>query len=321
MIQTGIEFFTKWGEKAWGAFGDIILKQVEHAWNFIRRTIDNVLQVIKGIIDVFIGLFTGDWGKALDGIKSIWSGIWDQIVNILTFAKDTLGNIVLALGRVLRGAWERIVDKAVEMFQAMKDKAIAKAEELVEWMVGLPGKVVSALGSLVTTLGTKGQDLLGGFLAGAKAKWLALKSWVGELPGKIVSAVGDLGNLLKGAGKKILQGLIDGIKSKLAGLKDTLSGVTSFIPDWKGPADTDAKLLAPAGKLIMGGLIGGMGDMEGDLEAKLRGITAQIQGGVTVTEASGHAGGVSISVEAQTDANPDEIADAIAQRLVLAGVP
>jgi hypothetical protein len=70
--------------------------------------------------------------------------------------------------------------------------------------------------------------------------------------------------------------LIDGIGEKISDLKDALGGITSLIPDWKGPADRDAALLRPNGRLIMGGLMDGIGSVVPSLQSQLSGITDAI---------------------------------------------
>lgn len=100
--------------------------------------------------------------------------------------------------------------------------------------------------------------------------------WFGDLPGKIVRAIGDLGGLLYRAGQSVINGLIDGIVSKFNSLKKILGNVTSVIPDWKGPLDTDKRLLTPAGTAIMGGLISGIVGQLPALRAVLGTVTTTI---------------------------------------------
>ena len=51
-----------------------------------------------------------------------------------------------------------------------------------------------------------------------------------------------------------------------------------MIPDWKGPASRDEKLLYDNGELIMDGLIRAVGDKIPEFAALLRGFTSDIPG-------------------------------------------
>jgi hypothetical protein len=75
------------------------------------------------------------------------------------------------------------------------------------------------------------------------------------------------------AGKAIIDGLIGGIGSKVQSLKNKLGEITKLIPDWKGPADVDKKLLFNSGQLIMGGLREGLSDGWTGVRSYLSGLT------------------------------------------------
>jgi phage-related protein len=56
--------------------------------SLVADVIKGVLDVLGGIIDFLIGVFTGDWEKALEGLKEIFKGIWEIITSIIeTFDK------------------------------------------------------------------------------------------------------------------------------------------------------------------------------------------------------------------------------------------
>lgn len=71
-------FSTDWTEK-FGAFGNVInafLATVKNVWNSIK-------QIFQGIVDFIAGVFSGDWERAWEGIKGIFSGIWNTLVSIV----------------------------------------------------------------------------------------------------------------------------------------------------------------------------------------------------------------------------------------------
>lgn len=51
--------------------------------NSIAGFIKGLLQIINGIIDFLIGIFTGDWERAWEGIKNIFKSIWDNIIMLI----------------------------------------------------------------------------------------------------------------------------------------------------------------------------------------------------------------------------------------------
>ena len=77
----------------WEGFCEILAPIFEGAFEAISTILGTVLDIIIGLLDIFIGVFTGDWDKAWQGVKEIFGSIWDGIVSIFTIAIDTIHNI------------------------------------------------------------------------------------------------------------------------------------------------------------------------------------------------------------------------------------
>lgn len=81
---------------------------IETVFGFIASTIENVMTVVKGIISVVTGLIKGDWDLVWSGIKDIFSGIWNQIKNIVTTAIDLVKGIINTGITTIRVIWETV---------------------------------------------------------------------------------------------------------------------------------------------------------------------------------------------------------------------
>lgn len=73
----------------------------------VRTIISSVMPIIKSLTDVLAGLikfitgvFTGNWKQAWEGIKQMFTGVWDTIKNS---AKSSLNIIVEAVNTAIRG--------------------------------------------------------------------------------------------------------------------------------------------------------------------------------------------------------------------------
>lgn len=67
----------------------------------IGGIIAGIIRVIRGIVEFLVGVFTGDWGKAWQGIKDIFLGLWDAIWSALK-------GIVLTIWGLIKGLVEGI---------------------------------------------------------------------------------------------------------------------------------------------------------------------------------------------------------------------
>lgn len=125
--------------------------------------------------------------------------------------------------------------------------------------------------------------------AGVVSKVSALTSWLRGLPGRILRAVGNLGRILTAPGRAIIDGLINGIQAGFDRVRGVLNTLTGMLPDWKGPASVDARILYGSGRLVAGGFERGFVDRFRDVRATMGDATRALPGAVGVP-AGGAAG-------------------------------
>lgn len=103
IVETLEPIFTWIGNVVFNVFGTII--------STVSDVLGGVFDALGGLIDFIVGVFTGDWEKAWNGIKSFFSGIWDAIWGIIkgviNFIIDGLnflwGGLYGALAAIING--------------------------------------------------------------------------------------------------------------------------------------------------------------------------------------------------------------------------
>lgn len=108
---------------------DCIKTMLEPVIDGLCEFIGGIIDVVKGIADFISGVFTGDWKKAWDGVKTIFKGIWDMIASIV----KTPINLILA-------GVEKMVNAIINGFNGFK-KAINKISfDVPDWIPTIGGK-------------------------------------------------------------------------------------------------------------------------------------------------------------------------------------
>lgn len=79
-----------------------IIKIVGNVISNIIDAVKNIISALKGVVLFIAGVFTGDWKKAWQGVKKIFKGVWDALVDI---AKTPI-NLIIGLINGLTGAVE-----------------------------------------------------------------------------------------------------------------------------------------------------------------------------------------------------------------------
>lgn len=210
--------------------------------NIIKDTIVNAMKVIQGIINVVMGIITGNWSQAWNGIKQIGSGVWN-------FIKSAFSNFGSAIVGVAKAAWNLLGSVISGGWNLIKSGASAA------WN-GITSTISSGVSRAV--------------------------NFVRNLPNNIRNIFSNAGSWLLSAGKNIINGLLNGISSMIGAVKNKLSRLTSMLPSWKGPAPVDKVLLTPAGEMIMQGLIRGLESQYGAVRSSLQGLTEDLTKPATI---------------------------------------
>lgn len=123
-------------QTAWQALCDFLAPVFEGAFQAVATIFDTITSAILGVLDFFIGVFTGDWEQALNGIKEFWSAIWDGICGIFETIVDTLMGIGDVILNWFGTSWESALNGAKNFFTNIFNG-------IVSFFQGIPGKMIS----------------------------------------------------------------------------------------------------------------------------------------------------------------------------------
>ncbi|WP_064442262.1 phage tail tape measure protein [Hoyosella altamirensis] len=175
-----------------------------------------VLQPAIEIVSKVVGALAGVLSTVLTPAIEIVAGVVGGFANILnTVVTGALNAIQDPIGAV-RDAFGTLIEAAGRV----RDTAIEKFGELLTWIRELPGRVLSALGNVATSLVPAGRDFIQGLIEGFKQKFTDAVNWVKDLPGKLVgvfrreSETQSPSRLMMRVGDDFMAGLVVGIEEK-----------------------------------------------------------------------------------------------------------
>ena len=130
-------------QAAWQALCDFLAPVFEGAFQAVATIFDTVTGAILGVLDFFIGVFTGDWEQALNGIKEFWGSIWDGICGIFETIIDTLMGIGEVILSWFGTTWEDALNGVKDFFTNIWNG-------IVDFFSGLPGRMADIGYNIVT---------------------------------------------------------------------------------------------------------------------------------------------------------------------------
>ena len=130
-------------QAAWQALCDFLAPVFEGAFQAVATIFDTITGAILGVLDFFIGVFTGDWEQALNGIKEFWGSIWDGICGIFETIIDTLMGIGEVILNWFGTTWEDALNGVKDFFTNIWNG-------IVDFFSGLPGRMADIGYNIVT---------------------------------------------------------------------------------------------------------------------------------------------------------------------------
>lgn len=100
--RLGFEFkdFTDVVSSAWNGLCNLLGPVFEQSFKAVEAILSGALDVLDGMLDFWIGAFTGDWEMCWKGVKETFTGIWNAITGVF---KSKMNIISSGLNIVIRG--------------------------------------------------------------------------------------------------------------------------------------------------------------------------------------------------------------------------
>jgi len=176
----------------------------------VGTVIDGVLTALGGLMDFIIGVFTGDWDRAWNGIKAIFDVIWKAIKGILETVLKTIYSILSGALENVKKTWEANWKAVSEFFKKIFE--------------GIKSVLTEKMESIKTGISTA--------LDRVKENWEKL--WNG-MKTFVVDCFTGIWNGIKGTINTILSGvekMANGVINAINGMINALNSISFDIPDW-----------------------------------------------------------------------------------------
>ncbi len=211
------------------------------AWTAVQWLLNAALTANPiGLIVVGIALLVGAlilaWNNS-ETFRSIVLSVWAAVSGAVSTAISAVVGFIGNLIRWVQTAWNATVAfvsgaiNAWNSFNAAVAGAIAAA---VGFIASLPGRAVSALASLGSSIAGVARSAWQSFADAVTERVQGTISYVSGIPGRIIGALGNLAGSLFNSGWSMIQGLAQGITSgfqaAIGAVQSGLSNLRSFFP-------------------------------------------------------------------------------------------
>lgn len=169
------------------------------------KIIGDVADTLSGIIDFLVGVFTGDWELAWQGIKEIADGAWSLIKDIVTGTWD-------AIKAVTKGALSIIKSIINVTWNAIKAVTSTVWNAIKKTLFSILNSIKSTVGTVVNAIRAKVTHTWNSTWSEATQTLKNAATFIFAKVGAIKDTITNKFNAAKDAVKSAFEGIVDFIK-------------------------------------------------------------------------------------------------------------
>jgi len=177
----------------------VLINVLGVAINIVTGAIESMIKFFNGFITFITGVFTGDWGKAWNGIKEMFSAVWTQIKNVFKSIWDGITGHFSIIGDTFKNIFGGVVDFFKNAFTVIGDYFGISWDDI--------------------------KDKFGSAIFFFKGIWNGIKNTFGSVADWFRNIFTDAWNAVKNvfsSGGKIFEGIKDGISDVF---KNVVNGI------------------------------------------------------------------------------------------------
>lgn len=213
----------------WNGFCSLLAPVFEGAFQAIAVVLSTVLNVITGILDVFIGLFTGNWSQMWTGIQTIFSGVWEGIKGVLSAAVGIIQGIVDVFLGWFGTSWSEVWTNIKTFFEGIWNGIVSffsgiweTITNVVKTGIMLIGSILSAAFDIITLpfqfIWENCKEII-------VSVWNTIKSVVSSAIGAVSSVISSVMSVIQ----NVISTIWTAISTKISTVLNTIKSVVTTI--------------------------------------------------------------------------------------------
>ena len=219
----------------------------------IANTFKAVTDIILSILDIFVGIFTGDWSRVWDGIKGIFAAVWNFIKDTLKNALNMICGIFgTDLGEVKEfwvNVWTSIKNFFVNIWNGIKNFVSTVLNAIKNFFTTIWTGIKNFFVGIWTAIYNSVSEKINLIKTVITVVWNAIHTAISTVLNAIWSVISSIWNSIKdhitntlNAIHAVVSAVWNAISGFISGVLNTISSVVSSI--WNGIKNTITNILS-----------------------------------------------------------------------------
>lgn len=199
----------------WDGFCQFLAPIFEAAFNVVSTVLGTVLDVITGLLDIFIGLFTGNWSQMWEGVKEVFSGIWEGITSLFENFLNMIRNLADTVLGWFGTSWEEVWTSVKTFFENIWNGITA-------FFTGIWNGIVSTVTAQINAVKTVVSTVFNAIKTTATTIWNGIKTAITTVVDGIRSKVSSVFESVKSTVTSVFNGIKSTATSVWNGIKSAI---------------------------------------------------------------------------------------------------
>lgn len=239
----------------WEMITEWLVPNLEAFFGMLELVVTTGLDVVLGVVDIFVGIFKGDWEQVFEGVKTIaksffdfikgmfigqlnfikdkvnvflnwnktsWSDIWNNIKttvsNIFTGIKTNISNIITGIKTFVSNAWNAIKSTVSNILNAISNTVSNIWNRIKTTVSNVMSSIRTTVSNIWTSIKTGVSTAVNGVYNAVKTGFT-----------KAVNYIKGLASSAYTWGKDMIDGIARGIRDSISKVTGAVKGVADKI--------------------------------------------------------------------------------------------
>ena len=199
----------------------------------VADVIGNIFDALGGLIDFIAGVFTGDWQRAWEGIKTFFSAIWNAIKNIVSAVwnaiKSIISTTINTISTIISTVLNAIKTTFSTIFESTKNTVTTIFNAIKTFITTTINTISTTLSTVLNIIKTTFSTILENIKNTVTTVFNAIKAFITTTINTISTTISTVLNAIKTTFSTILESIKNTVTTVFNAIKSTITTIINAV--------------------------------------------------------------------------------------------
>lgn len=199
----------------------------------VADVIGNIFDALGGLIDFIAGVFTGDWQRAWEGIKTFFSAIWDAIKNIVSAVWSAIKAIISTALGVISSVISAVLNTIKTIFSTIWEAIKTLINTVWNAIKSIISTTINTISTIISTvlnaIKTTFSTIFESIKNTVTTIFNAIKTFITTTINTISTTLSTVLNIIKTTFSTILENIKNTVTTVFNAIKSTITTIINAV--------------------------------------------------------------------------------------------